>query len=297
MKIAITGGRGLLGKYLIRYILSECSDEVVILSRNVKDVEFDADLISTSYSKYELIQFLKGYDAVVHLASQRGNSANVIDYMDNLTVTQNLYEACVENSIKNIVYASTIVVYSEGNPIPWNEAQAPKPSTVYGISKLSCESLGDLYNRNYNLRIKNLRFPPLYGELNSKNTPQNRMIDHFISQFLNGLPITVNTFQRAKREYLYAKDAARAIYLALMKPDLCGTLNIGSGEALTNKEVATILCSNIHSDSTLYTEYKDEVLQIDSLMDSEFARKTIGYEPQFTFQESVVDLMREKENV
>ena len=104
---------------------------------------------------------------------------------------------------------------------------------MYGVSKFSCELIGNIYNKKYNMNIKNLRLAHLYG-FNEKN---NYMINKFMRQAFNNQPLKLNSLG-VKREFLYAKDAASAIVMAISKSDIFGTYNVGSEESLNNYEVA-----------------------------------------------------------
>src|SRR5699024_4529954 len=139
-----------------------------------------------------------------------------------------------ELDITNIVYASTISVYSNTDLLPWTEKQIPAPYLMYGVSKLTNEHIGNIYSTKRNMYIKNLRLAHLFG-FNEKN---NYMINRFFRQAFHREQLVLNAKSVAKREFLYAKDSAKAILCALKQKSISGTFNIGSGEALTNYEVA-----------------------------------------------------------
>ena len=73
MKIAITGGRGFVGKYLLD-LLSEHHDCIVLGRGEQEDFEINGRKISyiqTNYEKEQLIQQLEGVQAVVHMAAKK----------------------------------------------------------------------------------------------------------------------------------------------------------------------------------------------------------------------------------
>lgn len=109
MKIAVTGGSGFLGKYVLERLVSENYYPVILTRKNIKS-EYEARI--TDYSKDNLVNQLYDIDAIVHLAARRGSQGKISEFHDNEILTQNLYDACFERGISNIVYASTISVYS-----------------------------------------------------------------------------------------------------------------------------------------------------------------------------------------
>lgn len=268
--------------------------QTAVLTRSSSE---NNNYIITDYTTNSLKEALKGFDAVVHLAAKRSNDKLIANYKENETVTQNIYEACVYNEINNIVYASTISVYSDITCLPWNEELLPDPVSIYGISKLSGEYLGNYYSRNYNLNVKNLRLAHLYGF----NEINNYMINLFIRQAFNQLTLTLNTPSKAKREFLYVKDAAKAIELALRESTLCGNFNIGSGEALTNYEVAKKINECFHNEGNLIIKDNAASETINSsYMDNKKAELKLKFTPDYSFDkalEEIKGLMKGLDNV
>ncbi|PAE89032.1 NAD-dependent epimerase/dehydratase family protein [Shouchella clausii] len=293
MRVAITGGTGFLGK-IVYFKLLAMGYQTAVLTRSSSE---NNNYIITDYTTNSLKEALKGFDAVVHLAAKRSNDKLIANYKENETVTQNIYEACVYNEINNIVYASTISVYSDITCLPWNEELLPDPVSIYGISKLSGEYLGNYYSRNYNLNVKNLRLAHLYGF----NEINNYMINLFIRQAFNQLTLTLNTPSKAKREFLYVKDAAKAIELALRESTLCGNFNIGSGEALTNYEVAKKINECFHNEGNLIIKDNAASETINSsYMDNKKAELKLKFTPDYSFDkalEEIKGLMKGLDNV
>lgn len=293
MKVAITGGTGFLGKNVIS-LLKEKEIDIKVLSRNIEIKDF---CYKTNYSKEDLINSLKDITAVIHLAASRGSQGEIKEFHNNEVLTQNLYDACVELNIKNVVYASTISVYSSAEELPWKEKNIPRPSSMYGISKVVCEQIGNLYSEKKGLKVKNLRLAHLYG-FNEKN---NYMINKFFRQAYNEQELVLDSKSEAKREFLYVKDAANAVYKALMTYEYTGTLNIGTQDQLTNIEVAKNINEVFNNNGNLTITNPNKIENIQSsYMDSSEAEKKIGFIPTYKFNEALKDiyiLMEELENV
>lgn len=297
MKIAITGGTGFLGRYVVEAIKNK-SFTPIILSRGISDnIDIEQEIRITDYTKEDLIEKISDIDAVVHLAAKRGSQGKISEFHDNETLTQNLYEACAHLTIKNIVYASTISVYSNQHSLPWNEEELPKPYLMYGISKLTNEHIGNIYSSNRGLHIKNLRFAHLFG-FNEKN---NYMINRFMRQAYHREQLVIHAKSVAKREFLYAKDAANAVICALKQKDVSGTFNIGSGEALTNYEVAKNINEVFgNKDNILVKDPNAEEGINSSYMDSSKAKEVLNFTPIYTFKTSlseIYSLMEELDDV
>ena len=296
MKVAVTGGTGFLGKYVCD-ALRNSGFTPIILTRNRGNRSADFEFRETNYTKNNLVNQLRDVEAVVHLAAKRGSQGLIAEFHDSEIITQNLYEACLENGIQNIVYASSISVYSNVNTLPWSETELPLPNLMYGISKLTCEHIGNIYTRNKGLSVKNLRFAHLYG-FNEKN---NYMINLFMRQAFNKKTLILNTQSFAKREFLYAKDAAKAVVCALNKKEISGTFNIGSGEALTNYEVAAHINNVFENHGNILIKNPEAKENIQpSYMDSSKALEMLGFTPSYSFSEAldeIYQLMKGLEHV
>ncbi|MGG3383615.1 MULTISPECIES: NAD-dependent epimerase/dehydratase family protein [Heyndrickxia] len=295
MKIAITGGTGFLGRYLVDKLL-KYKHEPVILTRKVI-IDGNVEYRFTDYSITDLIDNLSDIDAVVHLAAKRGSQGRISEFHDNEVLTQNLYEACLKNEIRNIIYASSISVYSDETLLPWTEEHPPMPKLMYGVSKMACEYIGNIYSQRYELDIKNLRFAHIYG-FNEKN---NYMINKFFRQAFNKKTLVLDSKSISKREFLYAKDAAKAILCALNTSEASGNYNIGSGESLTNLEVAEKINLAFKNEGNLLIKDPSASENIESsYMKSSKALDVLNFKADYSFFSSlqeIYDLMKELDHV
>ena len=286
MKIAITGGNGFLAGYLTKELL-ENGHDVVLLSRE-PGCKYGIPYVATDYSMESLTEILReGYDGIAHLASSRKVADNLAFYSGLIEMTNNLYLSAKEAGIKNIVYTSSISVYS-GEELPYKETQAASPKNMYGLYKLTCEQLGELFNRSYDMKVKNLRLAHLYGA----NENNNYMINKFFRQAYSREQLFVNCVSIARREMMYTKDAARAIRLALEHVDLTGVFNIGSGEALTNEEIAKTICSVMSPEMTVLVGGEKENI-LSSYMDSQYAEKNIGFRARYSLFDAAKEIMKD----
>jgi nucleoside-diphosphate-sugar epimerase len=117
MRVVITGATGNVGTSLLQALASEPSvEEIVGLVRRVPQRPF----AKTSFHKVdivtsELVDLLRGADAVVHLAwlIQPGRDESVTSDV-NVLGTRRLLRAVVEARVPALVYASSVGAYSPG---------------------------------------------------------------------------------------------------------------------------------------------------------------------------------------
>lgn len=292
--IFVAGGTGFLGRYLVDLLVKR-DLPVTVLTRNrhLQKNTSNCCYVETDYSLEHLSDVLSSANALVVLAAQRTSSSKLSDYFPSIRLCDNLYEAATMNDVQNIVYASSISVYSDLKQLPWVETSTLSPVSKYGISKVACEVLGGWYSRNRGLHVKNLRFAHLYGA-NEKN---NYMINLFMRKAYHHHELNLLTPPQAKREFLYARDAATAIIAALEREDLSGCFNIGSADVLNNLQVAQII--NKAFGSSLQISIKDpnaiETIE-SSYMDTSLSKKALGYTAQYTLETALHEIIADMES-
>lgn len=287
MRTAITGGNGFLAGYCCDFFVKQGID-VRLLARHQGSYK-NHKYIVTDYSRASLHEILcnEKIDSVVHLAGPRKVYSDITDYNDYFKMTTALYDVCVEIGISNIVFASSISVYS-GAALPYKESTLPYPCSNYGLSKLVGEQIGNIHSLKKELAVKNLRLAHLYGA-NEKNS---YMINKFFREGFEHRQITVNAHGKAQREMMYTKDAAWAIYFAISHQKLSGTFNIGSGEFLTNEDIAKQICRYMSPEKDVIIGSEKEKIK-SSYMDCISAKQVLGYEPHYTLASALPEIYEE----
>ena len=148
----ITGGFGFIGKALIRKFMQNNIKIIIIEHPNAivpKGFE-NFELVRCDIRKTDEIKKLafKNIDAILHLAGQSSGSRSFhIPYDDinlNIIGTLNIIQFCINNSIKEDLFASTFAVYGENYEsidTPVNEQKSCNPKSIYANSKYFCENL------------------------------------------------------------------------------------------------------------------------------------------------------------
>ncbi|XP_075999038.1 3 beta-hydroxysteroid dehydrogenase type 7 [Genypterus blacodes] len=184
----ITGGCGFLGRHLLRVLL-EMEDRVTEIRLVDKHVDVSLCGRSTERTKVKVIQGdVTDYNSVVELS--RGadviiHTASIVDvwrripealiYSINVAGTQNVINACVENSIQHLVYTSSMEVIGpnvHGDPfIRGNEDtpyhvhhSMPYPNSKAKAEKLVLEANGTQVKSGKTLNTCSLRPTGIYGE-------------------------------------------------------------------------------------------------------------------------------------
>ena len=278
-KILITGGAGFIGSHLADILLDYDVDKVIIydnfirgttnnIENALKDKRVElfhvkGDITHTD----ELDKALKGIDVVFHFASlclaycqeYPRAALNV-----NITGTYNLLEACVNNKIKKIIFASSSSIYGNADYSPMDEKHPFNNKNFYGATKIAGEALFKAFYHKYGIEYLALRFMNVYGPKQDYQGIYVAVIMKIIDQLQNNLPPVINGDGSQSFDFIYVKDVCRACILAMHSNLSDQHYNISSGiqtsvlelckkiMQLMNKEDIKILF-NPTNDTTLVT--------------------------------------------
>ncbi|MFD2272619.1 NAD-dependent epimerase/dehydratase family protein [Undibacterium arcticum] len=162
--IAVTGGSGRLGQYVVKQLMHTFDVKVLDLKRPPQDLPYaEVDVLDLAALRRELA----GVDAVIHLAAIDFDlQASPEAYIHvNVLGTWNVLQAAHELGIRRVVLCSSVSAcgLSEANPafapdyLPIDEAHARYPVQAYSVSKLIMEEIAQSFVRRGDIEVLCLR--------------------------------------------------------------------------------------------------------------------------------------------
>lgn len=251
-RVVVTGGAGFLGSFVVEQLRAKgCRAVVAPRSREYDLVQMDA--VRRLYAD-------TNPDMVLHLAARVGgigaNEANPGRFFyDNLMMGTQLIEVGRQRGLKKFVALGTICAYPKFAPIPFKEddiwsGYPEETNAPYGLAKKMMLVQLQAYRQQYGFNGITLFPVNLYG-------PR----DNFDLQTSHVIPALIRKCAEAKeggaseivlwgdgtptREFLYVEDAAEGILLAAEHYDDPRPLNLGTGEEITIKALATVIAAEI----------------------------------------------------
>ena len=196
--IAVFGGEGFLGSYLVAELLSK-GYEVFSIDLKKSGLNPNAKFISKDIlNKKEIDQLFQDYkfDVVYNLAGfanlDKAIEFPIETFQLNVIGNLNILDNCAKHNIKRFVYASSAYAMSD-------------KGSFYGISKLSSEKIIEEYNKRFNLPFTILR----YGSIYSERDFENNYIFNLIKNAIKNGEIKHKGDGNEMREYIHAADAAK----------------------------------------------------------------------------------------
>jgi len=127
-------------------------------------------------------------DAIVHLAailSAVGEKNPQLAWNVNINGSVNVFEVAREKKLERVLVPSSIAVFGPDSP----RTDAPqktilRPTTMYGVTKVATELLGDYYNRRFGMDIRGLRYP---GVISYKTPPGGGTTDYAIAIYFDAI--------------------------------------------------------------------------------------------------------------
>lgn len=248
MRILVTGGSGLVGRYLQDILPGPNTFYMSTRDGDLTDIQFVRWMIS-SYTP----------DVVIHLAAKVGgikdNISNPVGYFeDNILMNTNILKVSHEYKVKRFIGVLSTCIYPDKvENYPMKEEDMflgpPTPTNFsYGYAKRSLAVQIDAYNQQYGTKYNYLIPCNLYGEFDNFEN-ENKM--HFITALLHKIKnakdnkIELLGTGKPLRQFMYAKDFAEIIKLVIDN-DITESFNVAPDYNYSIKKMAEIAINSIN---------------------------------------------------
>lgn len=141
---------------------------------------------------------------------------------------------------RGVLASSGGTVYGEPATLPVDEAHPLNPISAHGVNALAAEAYAHFYADHHGLDLSVLRFANVYGPGQTGRRGQG-VIAAWCRALAVGEAVPVLGSLRARRDFVYAADAARAAVAIGEHPDATGIYNVGSGEAVALSHVLELV--------------------------------------------------------
>lgn len=249
MRYMVTGGVGFLGTNLCSRLLDEDHEVVAIDDLSTapgSNLELLSERKNFSFVKHDIVNELPDmgdFDFIYNLACP----ASPVHYQKDpihtfRTSVWGLWNVLGYSKERGtpVFQASTSEVY--GNPLehPQNEryfgnVNPNGPRSCYDEGKRAAEALMMDFRRKYSHPIRIARIFNTYGPYMHQD--DGRVVSNFITQALNGGPLTIYGDGKQTRSLCYVDDMIDA-FIKLEKADYMDPVNLGSEFEVTVNEIA-----------------------------------------------------------
>jgi dTDP-glucose 4,6-dehydratase len=306
MKLLVTGGLGFIGSNFCRFMLKQHSDcELVNVDKigiganpaNLRDIENDKryTFIKGDICNPQLLhKIIRDVDAVVNIAAETHVDRSIADpymFLKNNTVGTFTVLEAVRKHTKNarLVHVSTDEVYGQALEGSFTENTPANPSNPYSASKAAADMLALSYHKTYDLDVSITRCTNNFGPY---QLPE-KLIPKTIIRALRDLPIPIYGSGTNIRDWIYVQDHCEAVDAVLQDGKAGEVYNVSAGNEVPNIEIAKRILAVLHKPESLITFVEDRPgHDVRYSLDSAKARSLLGWQPKFSFNESLESTIR-----
>ena len=293
MKILVTGGAGFIGTHLVKKLLADGHQVVVLdnfssgLRDNLKGLPIE--LVQGDVS----VPFDIPCDQIYHLACP----ASPVFYQKDgvgtmLTAFNGTYQALLnaERFKARILVASTSEVY--GDP-----AVSPQPETYFGNvntwgpracydeGKRAAEALCYEFQTQGRADVRVARIFNTYGP--GMRLDDGRVMTEFIVAALAGKPLRLDANGEQTRTFCYVEDMIDGLITVMRDANSRGPVNLGGSEEVTVGELANLVIELTRSSSVLIPMYRRADDPMQRKPDLRVANQHLGWSAKIGLREGV----------
>jgi dTDP-L-rhamnose 4-epimerase len=179
------------------------------------------------------------------------------------------------------------------DPVPTGENGAPRPTSVYGWTKLAQEQLLQVVGEAVRLDYSILRFHNVYGPGQALGNPYTGVLMVFFNRALNGEPLVLFEDGEITRDFVHVDDVVSALEAAGLRSKADRSVyTIGSGVSVTIRAAAETIRAVAGSSSEVTVGGQFRVGDIRfALADISQAEAGLGYRPRVAFSEGLERLL------
>jgi GDP-L-fucose synthase len=285
-----------LGSAIVRALDAAGYPEPIVRTRDELDLRDQARVRSFFTETRPQIVFM----AAAKVGGIHANNTQRWDFLhQNLVVEANILGAAVETGVERLVFFGSSCIYPRLAPQPIREEYlltGPLELTnePYAIAKIAGLKLVEAANAVHGRSWVSLMPTNLYGPNDNFDLETSHVLPALIRKFHEAkeardagreTAVTLWGSGNVRREFLHVDDAARAA-LQLMEAGTTGLYNVGYGEDVTVRELASLVANVVGYDGPVTWDSSKPDGTPRKLLDSSKIRAT-GWRPKISLEDGV----------
>ncbi|KAF0135245.1 MAG: nucleoside-diphosphate-sugar epimerase [Candidatus Saganbacteria bacterium] len=298
-RILITGAAGLIGShillrltnqddYLVRAV--DFGKELRIRGKNISFVSADLSRMEQCKEVVKEIDF-----AIMFAAKIDRRPKNLSFAIANLTMNFQMMEAAYEAGVKKIVWLSSATGYPPlDRPAKEEEMFLGDPCNsnfAVGWMNRYLEIMCKMYATKLERKMSTIVFRPtaVYGEYGDFNPATCHVLPALVCKVAKRQnPLEIWGSGDTLRDFIYAGDVAAACLLAINRIEGHDVFNLGSGEAISIKELSALLIEIDHYFNAQIVYRGGDAKPAQSIqVNMKKAKDILGFSPRVSIREGL----------
>lgn len=262
MRVCVTGGAGFIGSHLVDRLIALGHTVLVIdnLTTGVREfVNPKAVFIEMDVRDANIESIFADFkpQVVFHEAAQTMVPASMenpkMDCDVNLLGLVNILEASRKHKVEHFLMPSSAAVYGDLDTLPLTEDMIGKPTSFYGLTKLTGEGYLRIYEQAFGLKTVCFRYSNVYGPRQGDGG-EGGVISIFTRLINEGQGLTIFGDGEQTRDFIYVDDVVEANIKAMNHPELTGIYNISTNTSTSVNKLVSYFKSISNKDLLVYYE-------------------------------------------
>lgn len=299
--VLVTGALGQIGSELTPTLRGADWTGTVVAS-DVQDGDVGSPFETIDVTRAEEIEAAVieyDVDTIFHLAailSANGEQRPQLALDVNVNGFLNVLEVARNGDVEKVVVPSSIAVFGPDTPPEPTERTILNPTTVYGISKVFGEQLGQWYYDTHDLDVRGVRLP---GIISHETLPGGGTTDYAVEVFYEALETGSYTYfvrPDTRLPMMYMPDAIRAL-IGIGRADSSAltdrcSYNVGALSFTAAELTAAIKTHLPEFEASYEPDDRQEIADTwPADVDDSAARSEWGWEPRYDLSETVADML------
>ena len=301
-KIYIAGHRGMVGSAIERKLRAEGYNNIIARTSSELDLR-NQQAVNAFFE-------LEKPDYVILAAAKVGgihanNTYRAEFIYDNLMMEANVIHSAYLNNVKKLLFLGSSCIYPKMAPQPLKEeyllgGYLENTNQPYAIAKIAGIEMCDSYRAQYGCNFISAMPTNLYGTNDNYHPENSHVLPALIRRIIlakknKDSSVVIWGTGTPRREFMHVDDLADACYFLLQNYNEAGHVNIGWGEDISIKELATLISTEVGYMGSLEFDTTKPDGTPRKLMDTNKLTK-LGWKPSVSLSQGVRKTLEQVNN-
>lgn len=257
-KIYVAGSNGMVGSAIVRALRAKGYINLIVKSSkelDLKNQQAVHDFFSQEQPEYVFL-------AAAKVGGIHANNTYPATFIyDNIMIQSNVIQAAYDFNVKKLLFLGSSCIYPKFAPQPIKEeylltGSLEPTNEAYAIAKIAGLKMCQFYKQQYGCNFISAMPTNLFGVNDNFNLENSHVLPALLRKFIeakqnNKQEVTIWGSGTPMREFLFVDDLAEACLFLMENYNGIETVNIGTGEDVSIKELAETIMKIVGFEGSL----------------------------------------------